>query len=92
MNKKELITAIKEKTEVSKKDIETILAATEEVVKETIASGDKVTVLGVQFSTRVQAAREGVIQRNNGEIKNYSSPEKTVPKLKATKTLKDAVL
>lgn len=89
MLKNDLLTAIKEKTNMTKKDIAMVLDATEEVVKEALAKGEKVTVVGVQFATKVQPAKEGICAING---QPYSTPEKTVPKVKATKALKDAVL
>ena len=46
MHKSELVAAIAEKAEMSKKDAEKALKAFEEVVTETLALGDKVQLVG----------------------------------------------
>ena len=60
MNKSELVAAIAEKAEMSKKDAEKALKAFEEVVTETLALGDKVQLVGFgTFDVAERAAREG---------------------------------
>lgn len=89
MNKSELVAAMAEKTEMSKKDTMTALDALLEVVSEQLGAGNEVALTGFgTFKTRVQAARTG---RNPQTGETIQIAEKTVPVFKAGKTLKDAV-
>lgn len=89
MNKSELVAAMAEKAEMSKKDTMTALDALLEVVSEQLEAGNEVALTGFgTFKTRVQAARTG---RNPQTGETIQIAEKTVPVFKAGKTLKDAV-
>ena len=60
MNKVELIAAVAEKAELSKKDAEKAVAAFLESVEEAVASGDKVQLVGFgTFEVRAREARTG---------------------------------
>ena len=60
MNKSELVSAIAEKSGVSKKDIEAVLKAYPEVVKETVSKGDKISLVGFgTWGVSERAARTG---------------------------------
>lgn len=62
MNKTEIIKEIAERTELTKADSEKVLAAFQDIVKETLASGDKVQLVGFgTFETVERAGREGRI-------------------------------
>ena len=90
MNKADLINALSEKSGLSKKEVETVLDTFEEVVIETIKSGDDVTLTGFgTFSARQRSARMGVNPQNPSE--KIQIPAVTVPKFKAGKALKDAL-
>ena len=86
MNKTELIAAMAEKAEISKKDAEKALAAFTNVVADTLVDGDKVQLVG--FGTFEVAERQG---RNpaTGEVITIAASKS--PKFKAGKALKDAV-
>ena len=89
MNKTELIAAVAEKTGLTKKDAERIVAATFETVTETIKAGEKVSVSGFGiFEVKTREARVGRNPRTKEEIK---IPATKLPAFKASKTLKDAV-
>ncbi|BAL80329.1 HU family DNA-binding protein [Caldisericum exile] len=89
MNKPELITAVAEKTGMKKKDVEAMLDAFIDVVKETLKKGDKVALIGFgTWATRERAKRNGVNPRTGKKI---SIPAKVVPYFKVGKELKDAV-
>jgi len=89
MNKAELVVAIAEKTELSKKDSEKALKAFIDVVTEELKKGEKVQLVGFgTFETSERAAREG---RNPQTGKTMQIPASTVPRFKAGKALKDAV-
>ena len=60
MNKTELVAAIAEKTELSKKDAEKALKAFTDVVAEQLKNGEKVQLVGFgTFEVSERAAREG---------------------------------
>ncbi len=89
MTKKELVAAISEKTQFSKKDVDAIVSATLESVTETLASGDKVSFSGFgTFEVRSRGPRTG---RNPATGKDVDIPAKRVPAFKAGKLLKEAV-
>ena len=89
MTKAELISAIAEKTELSKKDSEKALNATVAVITDTLASGDKIQLVGFgTFETRDRKAREGINPQTKKKIK---IPATKVPAFKAGRALKDAV-
>lgn len=89
MNKTELITAVAEKAELSKKDAEKAVKAFTDVVSEELVNGGKIQLVGFgTFEVSERAAREG---RNpkSGEVMNI--PASKTPKFKAGKALKDMV-
>ena len=89
MNKAELIAAVAEKTGMSKKDTEAVVAATFEAVTETLAKGDKVQLVGFgSFEVKKRAARLG---RNPKTKETIEIEASKVPTFKAGKALKDAV-
>lgn len=62
MNKGQLIDAIASKVEapITKKQIESIVSASLEVIQDSVAGGDKVTLVGFgTFESRDRQAREG---------------------------------
>ncbi len=89
MNKTELISALAEKTEVSKKDAEKVVNAFVEVVGEQLKKGDKIQLIGFgTFEVAERAAREGRNPQTGKTIKIAASKS---PKFKAGKALKDLV-
>lgn len=89
MNKDALVSAIAEKTEISKKDIEMVMEAMVEVITKSLQSGDKVTMTGFgTFKVSKRAAREGINPQTKAKIQ---IPAMTVPKFTAGKALKEAV-
>jgi len=89
MNKAELITAVSEKTGLSKKDSEKAVNATLEAVSETLETGEKVQLVGFGvFDVKTRAARVG---RNPKTKEEIEIPASRVPQFKAGKALKDAV-
>lgn len=60
MNKEELVTAMADKTQSSKKAAEAMLNAFIETIGETLAKNDKISLVGFgTFETKERAAREG---------------------------------
>ena len=89
MNKTELIAAVAEKAELSKKDAEKAVKAFTDVVSEELVNGGKIQLVGFgTFEVSEREAREG---RNpkSGEVMNI--PASKTPKFKAGKALKDMV-
>ncbi|MFA7466997.1 MAG: HU family DNA-binding protein [Desulfotomaculaceae bacterium] len=89
MNKAELIASVAEKAEITKKDAEKAVAALLTTVEESLASGDKVQLVGFgTFEIRERAARKG---RNPQTGEEISIAAAKVPVFKAGKALRDAV-
>ncbi len=89
MNKTELVAAIAEKTELSKKDSEKALKAFIDVVSEELQKGEKIQLVGFgTFEVAERAAREGRNPLTGEKMKIEASK---APKFKAGKALKDAV-
>ncbi|MBR5245102.1 MAG: HU family DNA-binding protein [Clostridia bacterium] len=89
MNKTELIAAIAEKTNLTKKDSELALAAALEAITEALVEGDKVQLIGFgSFEIKNREAREARNPRTGETIKVAASK---APVFKAGKALKDKV-
>lgn len=89
MNKAELVAAIAEKTELSKKDSEKALKAFIDVVTEELTKGEKIQLVGFgTFEVTERAAREG---RNPQTGKSMTIAASKAPKFKAGKALKDVI-
>ncbi len=89
MNKTELVAAIAEKTNLTKKDSEAALVAMVEAVSEALVKGDKVQVIGFgSFEVKTRAARTG---RNPKTKEAIQIPASKYPVFKAGKALKDKV-
>ena len=89
MNKTELVSAMAEKTGLSKKDAEAALKAFTDVVAEELKKGEKIQLVGFgTFEVSERAAREGRNPRT-GETMPISACKS--PKFKPGKALKDMV-
>ena len=89
MNKTELIAAIDDRAELSKKDSEKALKAFIDVVAEELKKEHKVQLVGFgTFEVSKRAAREG---RNPQTGKTMEIAACKAPKFKAGKALKDIV-
>ncbi len=89
MNKTELVTAMAEKAELSKKDSEKALKAFIDVVTEELQKGEKIQLVGFgTFEVAERAAREG---RNPLTGEKMQIKASKAPKFKAGKALKDVV-
>ena len=87
MNKQELIAAIANRTELSKKDAEKALKAFTDVVAEELKKGEKIQLVGFgTFEVSERAAREGRNPRTGATMKIEAT---RMPKFKAGKALKD---
>ena len=89
MNKTELIAAVAEKAEISKKDAEKAVKAFTDAVAEELAKGGKVQLVGFgNFEVSERPAREG---RNPRTGETMTIAASRTPKFKAGKALKDQV-
>ena len=89
MNRTELVAAMAEKTQLSKKDADLALKAFIDVVSEEMQKGEKVQLVGFgTFEVSERAAREGRNPRS-GEVMHIAASK--APKFKAGKALKDIV-
>ena len=89
MNKTELIAAVADNAELSKKDAEKALKAFVDVVTSELKKGEKVQLVGFgTFEVSERAAREG---RNPQTGETMKIEACKAPKFKAGKALKDAV-
>lgn len=89
MNKTELIAAVAEKADLSKKDAEAAITAAVEAITGALIEGEKVQLVGFgSFEVKKRAARTGLNPRTKETIE---IPASAVPTFKAGKALKDAV-
>ena len=89
MNKTELVAAIADQAEISKKDAEKAVQAFTEVVAAELKKGGKVQLVGFgTFEVVERAAREG---RNPQTGKAMKIKASKAPKFKAGKALKDSI-
>ena len=89
MNKTELITAIAQSADISKKDSEKALKAFVDVITEELKKGEKVQLVGFgTFEVTERAERMG---RNPKTKETMVIAASKAPKFKAGKALKDAV-
>ena len=90
MNKGELIDQIAEKANVTKKDADAILTAVLDVILDSVAAGEKVTLVGFgTFEARDRQAREG---RNPSTGKPIKIPATRVPAFSAGKVFREKVV
>ncbi|PLR75641.1 DNA-binding protein [Bacillus sp. V3-13] len=89
MNKTELINAVAEASELSKKDATKAVDAVFDAILDALKNGDKVQLIGFgNFEVRERAARKGRNPQTGEEIEISASK---VPAFKPGKALKDAV-
>ena len=89
MNKKELIAAVAQSADLTKKQAEAAVAAFTDVVTSALAEGDKVQIVGFgSFEVRSREARKGKNPRTKEVI---DIPASKVPAFKAGAAFKEAV-
>ena len=89
MNKTELIAAVAEKANLSKKDAEAAVSAVLDAVTDELVKGGKVQLIGFgSFDVRERAAKQG---RNPKTGEAMQIPATKVPAFKAGNALKNAV-
>lgn len=89
MNKKELVENVAREAEITRVDAEKVLDAILETISETLAAGEKVSLVGFgTFETKYRAAREG---RNPQTGETLQIPATIAPVFKPGKVLKERV-
>ena len=89
MNKTDLIDAVAQKTDLTKKESEAAINATLDAIVEALASEEKVVLVGFgTFETKKRAARKG---RNPSTKEPINIPASKAPVFKAGKGQKDKV-
>ena len=89
MTKAELISAVAEKSELTKKDSEKADTAVLEAITEALAEGEKVSLVGFgTFEVKDRVARKGINPRTKEPM---DIPASKLPSFKAGKGLKEAV-
>ena len=89
MNKAELIAAVAEKSNLTRKDSEKAVNAALEAITESLVKGEKVALVGFgSFEVKKRAARVGRNPQTKAEI---TIPAARVASFKVGKALKDAV-
>ena len=89
MNKTELVAAVSEKSGISKKDAERVVAATFDIITAELAKGEKVQISG--FGSFEVKEREARVGRNPRTKEAIEIPASKAPAFKASKALKDTV-
>ena len=89
MNKNELINAVAERSNLTRKDSELAVSAMIEAITDALCEGDKVQLVGFgSFEVKKREARVGRNPKTNDPIE---IPATRVPVFKAGKLLKDSV-
>jgi len=89
MKKSELISAVAEKSGLSKKDVSVVIDATIETIQEALKEGKKVSFIGFgSFEVVTRAPRVAKVPGTNKEIQ---IPETKSVKFKASKKLKESL-
>ena len=89
MNKNELIAAVAERANLTKKDSEAAVSAMLEAITDALCDGDKVQLVG--FGSFEVKKREARVGRNPKTKEAIEIPATKVPVFKAGKLLKDNV-
>lgn len=89
MNKTELINAVAEEAQFTKKDSTKVVEAVFNTIEDALRNGEEVNIIGFgKFSVRDRAARKGRNPQTGDEIDIAASK---APAFKPGKALKDAV-
>ncbi len=89
MTKAELISAVAEKSNLTKKDSDKAVTAVIDAITEALVDGEKVSLVGFgTFEVKDRAARKGINPRTKEPM---PIPASKLPAFKAGKALKEAV-
>jgi DNA-binding protein HU-beta len=89
MNKSELINALSEETDFSKKDVAKVIAAFTRIIERTLKKGGKVSLTG--FGTYWISKRPSRIGINPATKERINLPECKVPRFKPGKHFKEQI-
>ncbi|MFH1832479.1 MAG: HU family DNA-binding protein [bacterium] len=89
MNKSELIGALSEETNFSKKDVAKVLAAFTRIIERTLKKGGKVSLTG--FGTYWTSKRPARVGINPATKEKINLPATKVPRFKPGKHLKEQI-
>ena len=89
MNKSELVTALSEETNFSKKDVAKVLAAFTRIIERTLKKGGKVSLTG--FGTYWTSKRPARVGINPATKERINLPAVNVPRFKPGKHLKEQI-
>lgn len=89
MNKGELVAKISEDLDITQKQVDEVVSALLEEVKNQVAKGEKITLTG--FGTFQKRDRKGRIGRNPRTGEEIKIPASSVPAFSAGKQFKDTV-
>ncbi|MBX9830623.1 HU family DNA-binding protein [Candidatus Babeliales bacterium] len=89
MNKSELINALSEETNFSKKDVAKVLAAFTRIIERTLKKGGKVSLTG--FGTYWTSKRPARVGINPATKEKINLPAIKVPRFKPGKHLKEQI-
>ncbi len=90
MNRSDLVDAVAAKLSMTKKDVETVVTTVFDTIGDTLAAGEKVTILGFgAFEVRERAARIG---RNPRTLEPMDIAATRTPGFRAGKQLRDKVV
>jgi DNA-binding protein HU-beta len=90
VNKQELIAAVAEKADFTKKDADKAVNTIFDVIEKSLVKGEKVQLIGFgTFETRQRKARKGRNPRKPDQLIEIKASK--APVFKAGKSLKDAV-
>lgn len=89
MTKAELINAVAEKSDITKKDSDKAVTAVIDAITEALVNGEKVSLVGFgTFEVKDRAARQGINPRTKEPM---PIPASKLPVFKAGKALKESV-
>ena len=89
MNKTDLVNVVAAETQIAKKDVDAVIAATVKAITDALKDGDKVALIGFgTFEVKATAAREG---RNPKTGEAITIPAAKKPAFSASKALKDTI-
>lgn len=89
MTKQDLIDAVSERAEITKKDTKLVIDAALEIIMESVASGESVTIPG--FGAFERRFRQGRTAVRPGTTEKIDVPASHYPAFKAGKPFKEAV-
>ena len=89
MNKVQLIKVLAEKTTLTQKDVANVIDILPEVIKETVASGDKISLTGfISFEKVDIPEKSGIVQLGEKKGSTWTSPAHSEIKAKLSKSYK----